>query len=227
MGKKAHRAAVGLCGRALEENMSSRSIGCCIFGIFFLCCVPVAAADAPSTQPAGPKDAFKQFAIDLWEGDSDDLANLCIAKQDDSRALVQEFQAIATAIRHLKAASAKKFGLDSVEMVMPQMATPDSVDGMMETDQADKALLSGFEAGSIQMVKSDGQWKLNMDWLRHSPELPSSGDYFKQLAQAIQRTADDISGGRLGSPQAAVEALRARQDGIPDGSAATEPTTQP
>jgi hypothetical protein len=207
--------------------MSSRAICCGIFCIIFFCGLPSAPADVPSTQPAGPKDVFKEYVLDLMQGNSDALADLCVAKTDDSRDLVHDFQAIATAIGHLRAASLKKFGPDSVEIVMPQMASPDSVDGMTEADQADGALLSGPEAGSVQMVKSDGHWKLNMDWLRHSPDFPTSGDYFKLLAQAIQRTADDINSGRLPSPQAAVEALRARQDGIPDSSAATEPTTQP
>jgi hypothetical protein len=170
---------------------------------------------------------FKEYLLDLTHGDADALPNLCVAKTDDSGDLVRDFQAIATAIGHLRIASAKKFGPDSIELVMPQMASPDSVDGMTETDQADAATLSGPEAGSIQMIKSDGHWKLNMDWLRHSPDLPPSGDYFKLLAQAIQRTADDIGSGRLDTTQAAIEALRARQDGIPDNSPTTQPTTQP
>jgi hypothetical protein len=192
-----------------------------------LCALARASADVPSTQPAGPKDAFREYLFDLSQGKSDALPDLCQATQPESRSLIQDFQSIATAISHLRAATAKKFGPDSVELIMPQMASPDSVDGMTETDQPDGVLLSGPEAGSIQMVKSDGHWKLNMDWLRQSPEFPSSGNYFKQLAGAIQRTADDINNGRLDSPPAAIEALRARQDGIPDSSPTTEPTTQP
>ncbi len=186
-----------------------------------------ALADVPSTQPAGPREAFKEYLQDLSQGKPDPLPDLCVARQDDSRSVVRDFQSIATAIGHLRAASAKKFGPDSIDMVMPQMAGPDSVDGMTETDKNDTALLSGAEAGSVQMINSDGHWKLDMDWLRHNPDFPASGDYFKLLAQAIQRTADDIDSGRLDSPQAAIEALRARQDGIPDSSPATQPTTQP
>jgi hypothetical protein len=207
--------------------MFSRAIGCGIFSVIFFCGLSSASADIPSTQPAGPKEVFKEYLFDLTHGDSEALPGLCAAKTDDSGALVRDFQAIATAIGHLRAASAKKFGPDAIEMVMPQMASPDSVDGMTESDQSDAALLSGPEAGTIQMIKSDGQWKLNMDWLRHSPDFPSSGDYFKLLAQAIQRTADDITSGRLDTAQAAIEALHARQDGIPDNSPTTEPTTQP
>jgi len=206
--------------------MSSRYLRYTFFCVFFFCCLPIAAADIPSTQPGGPKDAFKEIALDLTQGKSDELPSLGLAKQEDSRVLLRDLQAIATAIGHLRAASLKKFGPDSVELVMPQMASPDSVDGMTETDQPDAAILTGFEAGTIQMVKSGGQWKLDMDWLRHSPDFPVSGDYFKLLAHAIQRTADDINSGRLESPQAALDALRARQGGIPD-DATTEPTTQP
>jgi hypothetical protein len=210
-----------------RKQMSSRAIGCGIFSIILFGWLSSASADIPSTQPAGPKEVFKEYLFDLTHGDSEALPGLCEAKTDDSGALVRDFQAIATAIGHLRAASAKKFGPDSVEMVMPQMASPDSVDGMTETDQPDGALLSGPEAGSVQMVKSDGRWKLNIDWLRQSPEFSGSGDFLKKLAPVIQRTADDINDGRLNSPQAAVEALQAREAGIPDSSPTTQPTTQP
>jgi hypothetical protein len=196
----------------------------CIAIFLFL---PSALADVPSTQPAGPREVFKEYLSDLSQGKPDPLPDLCIAKQDDSRSLVQDFQAIAAAIGHLRAATTKKFGPDSVDMIMPQMAAPDSVDGMTETDKNDTAILSGPEAGQVQLINSDGHWKLDMDWLRHNPEFPASSDYFKLLAQAIQRTADDIGSGRLDTAQAAIEALRARQDGIPDNSPATQPTTQP
>jgi hypothetical protein len=196
----------------------------CIALLLFL---PSALADVPSTQPAGPREAFKEYLRDLSQGKPDGIPDLCIAKQDDSRYLVQDFQAIATAIGHLRDASTKKFGPDSVDMIMPQMAAPDSVDGMTETDKNDTAILSGPEAGQVQLINSDGHWRLDMDWLRHNPEFPASGDYFKLLAQAIQRTADDINNSRLDTPQAAIEALRARQDGIPDNTPATQPTAQP
>ncbi|HEY1922350.1 MAG TPA: hypothetical protein VGG44_06255 [Tepidisphaeraceae bacterium] len=207
--------------------MSSTKLIHRIICIAILFCAPSAMADNATTQPAGAKDTFKEYLRDLSQGKPDQLPDLCSARDDDSRAIVRDFQAIATAIGHLRAASAKKFGPDAVDMVMPQMALPDSADTMTETDKDGVALLSGPEAGSVQMISSDGHWKLDMDWLRHNPDFPSSADYFKLLAQAVQRTADDIDSGRLDTPQAAIEAMRARQDGIPDSSPATQPTTQP
>jgi hypothetical protein len=207
--------------------MSTKTFICRISCTAIFIFLPGALADVPSTQPAGPRETFKEYLRDLSQGKPDEIPNLCVAKQDDSRALVQDFQAIATAIGHLRAASAKKFGSDSVDMIMPQMAAPDSVDGMIETDRNDTAILSGPEAGQVELINTDGRWKMDMDWLRHNPDFPSSGDYFKLLARAIQRTADDITSSRLDTPQAAMEALRARQDGIPDSTPATQPTTQP
>jgi hypothetical protein len=205
----------------------SRRLGRHIFCLVLMCRLAGARADIASTQPdLGPKDAFRAFLLDLSQGRPADLADVCVTRQEDSRSVLRDFQTVATAIGHLRAAVAKRFGADAIDSVMPQMALPESVDDMTETDKPDEAMLNGAEAGTVRMVKTGGAWKVDLDWLRKSPDFPAWPPYFRQLAQVIQRTADDITRGRLDSASSALEALRARQDGIPDGPA-TEPTTQP
>jgi hypothetical protein len=195
---------------------------------FLFLWLPTGFADSPATQPVveGPKEAFKAFVIDLRKGDAKDLPGGCVATQDDSQALLHEFQSLATAIGDLRDAAAKKFGADAVESLMPDMSSPDDVDDMTETDAADHVELRG-EAGNVRLIKSDGRWKLDMDDLRHSPDIPANPHYFSEFAQGIHRTADDIRSGRIDSAASAAEAIRAREQAIDADAPATQPATQP
>lgn len=203
------------------------------FGFWGICCLvllcrlPGVLADVPATQPADPKDTFKTFVLDLSRGNSADLADLCVATRKDSISLLHDFQAVASAIESLRGAVGGKFGPGYVDSVLPQLPSADDLDDMTENVSGDRAELRGESIYPIQMVRSGRQWKIDLDWLAQSQDMPANPHWFGDLAQAIRRTAQDIAGGRLDSPQAAIEALRARQDGIPDGPAATEPTTQP
>jgi hypothetical protein len=46
------------------------------------------------------------------------------------------------------------------------------------------------------------------------------------MAEAMHKTAADISSGRLTTVDAATEAMAAREQAIPDNSPTTEPATQ-
>ncbi|HEX4055737.1 MAG TPA: hypothetical protein VHX86_15845 [Tepidisphaeraceae bacterium] len=198
-----------------------------VFCLVSLCRPPGVLADVPSTQPADPKDRFKTFMVDLSHGNSADLADLCVATRKDSLSMLHDFQAVASAIKSLRAAVEKKFGPGFVDSVLPQLPSADDLDDMTESINGDRAELRGESIYPVQMVRSQQRWKIDLDWLAQSPDMPANPHWYGDMAQAIRRTAEDISGGRLDSPQAAIEALRARQDGIPDGPAATEPTTHP
>lgn len=189
--------------------------------------MPTGLADVPSTQPADPKDTFKTFLLDLSHGNSADLADLCLATRKDSLSLLHDFQAVASAIESLRAAVGKKFGPGFVDGVLPALPSAEDLDDMTETINGDRAELQGESIYPVQMVRSGRRWKIDLDWLAQSPDMPANPHWFGDMALAIRRTAGDVAGGRLDSPQAAIEALRARQDGISDSPAATEPTTQP
>src|SRR5208282_1089790 len=70
---------------------------------------PIASADPPGTQPPlTPTDVFRSFLLDIQLGDAADLPNLCSARQDESRALLRDFEAVASAMGSLRAAATNK-----------------------------------------------------------------------------------------------------------------------
>jgi len=87
--------------------------------------------------------------------------------------------------------------------------------------------LSGESVNSMHMIRSNEGWKIDLDWLSHSDDMPANRHWYGQMAQAIGRTAADVADGRLTSTQAALEALLARQNAIPEDNATTGPSTQP
>jgi len=210
-----------------KQSFSIRLAGRCIAGVFLFLALAQAFADSPTTQgsPQSPKQVFKIFLFELRKGDARDLPDACSARQADSQALLRDFQSVATAIGELRDAAGKKFGSDEVESVIPDMFSSADVDDMTETDTGDHAELHGDD--TVPLVKSaDGQWKLDIDALRHGPDIPANVHFMAELAQALHRTAADINSGKLDSAGAAAEAIQAREQAIDQDAPATQPATQ-
>ena len=68
---------------------------------------------------------------------------------------------------------------------------------------------------------------MDLDWMVNSEDMPGNPRWFGLLAQAIRRTGDDITSGRLATVEAASMAMQARQQAIPDSTPSTGPSTQP
>jgi len=192
--------------------------------------LPIALADAPATQPsgggaAGPTDVFRDFLLDIQRGNSADVARVCSARGEDSRALVRDFQAVASAMESLRNAVTRKFGPDAVDSVLPPLPTLNDLDDVTQTIAGDRAQLGGGSIWPVQMIRSQGVWQLDVDALIHSDQMPENVHWFAAMAQAIHRTSDDVVAGRLTTPGAAAEAMTAREQAIPDVST-TQPASQ-
>lgn len=183
-------------------------------------------ADGASSQPSGPTDAFRSFLLDIQQGNSADIATLCLARSPDSQSLLRDFQDMASAMAYLRTAVTKKFGADAVDSVLPELPTLGELDDVTETITGDRADLTGATIWPMRLRNVKGKWKLDLDWLARSEDMPQNPRWFAAMAQAIRRTADDIAGGRLTTPGAAIEVIHARQQAIPD-TTPSQPTTQP
>jgi hypothetical protein len=186
-----------------------------------------ALAESPATRPADPKDVFRTFLLDLEHGNPRELAGLCVADTKESADLLGDFQAVADAVGELRVVVSQKFGAKFADSVLPRLPSADDVEDMDENINGDRAALSGESVSSVQLMRTGSGWKIDLDWLVRSPDMPANPRWYAEMAQVIRRTAGDIASGRLDSPQAAIEALRARENGIPDDSPATEPTSRP
>jgi hypothetical protein len=191
----------------------------CSAALIFLAWLPIARADAPATRPA---DVFTEFLLDIQRGNSADVARVCSAGGEDAKALVRDFQAVASAMEYLRTAVTRKFGPDAVDSVLPPLPTLNDLDDVTETIMGDRAQLGGGSIWPVRMIRTQGIWQLDVDAVIHSDEMPENVHWFSALAQAMRRTADDITAGRLTTPVAAAEAMAAREQAIPD-----VPTTQP
>jgi hypothetical protein len=193
-----------------------------------LCCVPIVRGDAATSQPAGgPTEAFRSFLVDIQRGNSGDLAKLCIANGEDSKLLLRDFQELAGAMGYLRTVVTAKFGGDAVGTVLPELPTLEDLDDAKETVVGDRAELSGESVWPIHLIKIQGRWELDLDWLAKSEDMPGNRRWFGLLAKAILRTGDDIASGRLGTVEAASMAMQAREQTIPDSDPSTEPSTRP
>jgi hypothetical protein len=200
--------------------------------LVFLAWLPIALAGAPAAQPlggaaAGPTDVFRGFLQDIQRGNSADLARVCSAHGEDAKALVRDFQAVASAMEYLRTTVTRKFGPDAVDSVLPPLPTLNDLDEVTETITGDRAQLGGGSIWPVQMIRTEGVWRLDVDALIHSDEMPENVHWFAAMAQAIRRTADDVAAGRLATAAMAAEAMLARQQAIPDNPSTTEPATQP
>jgi hypothetical protein len=170
---------------------------------------------------------FREFLRDIQRGNSADIAGVCSARGEDARGLVKDFQAVASALEYLRTAVTRKFGPEAVDSVLPPLPTLGDLDDVTETVTGDRAQLAGGGVWPVQMVRSQGSWKLDVDAIIQSDEMPGNVHWFAAMAQAIHRTADDIAAGRLTTAALAAEAMQARQQAIPDDAPTTIPATEP
>jgi hypothetical protein len=196
--------------------------------LVLLCFVSIAPADAPTSEPAGmATDAFRSFLLDIQQGNSADLAKLCIAHGDDAQTLLRDFQSLASAMGYLRTTIVAKWGADSVGSILPALPSLSDLDDVTETVNGDHAELSGDTVLPVHLVKVAGRWEIDLDWLAQSDDMPGNPHWFGQMAQAVRRTGDDIAGGRLTTPEAAALAMQAREAAIPDSAPTTQPATRP
>lgn len=167
------------------------------------------------------------FLLDIQQGNSTDLPGLCSASQADSRRLQQDLQSVSSAMSELRKAVTAKFGADAVDSVLPPLPSMGDLDDITETITGDRAQLGGGNVWPMQFIRIAGQWKLDLDWLAHSDDMPQNPRWFAGMAQAIHRTASDVTTGRLTTASAATEAMLAREQAIPDTAPSTEPSTKP
>ena len=155
--------------------------------------------DAPTSQPAGgATDAFRSFLLDIQQGNPADLAKLCTANGEDARTLFHDFQALASAMRYLRTAVTAKFGADAVDAVLPALPTLTDLDDVNEKVTGDRAELSGESVWPIHLMKIQGRWELDLDWLARSEDMPGNPHWFGLMAQAVRRTGDDVGIGQAG-----------------------------
>jgi len=188
----------------------------------------VVLADGPASQPSGmATDAFRGFLLDIQQGNSADLPKVCVARAENSRALLHDFQELASAMGYLRKTVTAKWGADSVNAVLPALPAMGDVDDITETISGDRAELSGESVLPVHLVRIQGRWELDLDWLTGSEDMPSNARWFGMMAVAIRRTGDDIASGKLGTVEAATLAMQAREQAIPDSSDSTQPSTEP
>ena len=188
----------------------------------------VSAADVPASQPAAdPAEVFRTFMLAIETGKASTLPGICSARDAQSQALVRDFQAVAMSLDELRKMATTKFGADAAEAILPTLPSAGDLEEVDEKITGDRALIEGPAVWSMQMIRIDGQWKLDVDWLIHSDSMTQNVHWFGAMADAMHKTAADISSGRLTTVDAATEAMAAREQAIPDFSPTTQPATQP
>ena len=199
-----------------------------VASLIVMCLVNILRGDAPASQPSGAAtDAFRSFLVDIQQGNSGDLARLCIANGEDSRLLLKDFQELASAMGYLRTVVTAKFGADAVDSVLPALPTLADLDDVNEVVMGDRAELKGDSVWPIHLIKIQGRWELDLDWLARSEDMPGNRRWFALLAKAILRTGDDVASGRLGTVEAASMAMQAREQTIPDSGPSGEPSMGP
>lgn len=197
-------------------------------GLLLLGMVSSATADAPSTQPApDAAEVFRTFLLDIETGKAAPLSSICSAHDADAKALVGDFQSVASSMDELRKVATAKFGADAAEAILPTLPSAGDLEDISETITGDRAQIEGPDVWPVQMVRTNGVWKVDVDWLIHSDSMTQNVRWFGAMAQAMHKTAADISAGRLATADAATEAMAAREQAIPDISSTTEPATQP
>ncbi len=195
--------------------------------VFVLAAGAVAWAGGPATQPApDPAEVFRTFLMDIETGKGAAVPAVCQAQDPDAQALVRDFQAVATSMQELREAATIKFGPDAAEAILPSLPTAGDMEDINQTITGDHAQIEGPDVWPVQMVRVGGQWKLDVDWLVHSDNVAPNAHWFGAMAEAMHKTAADINSGRLGTADAATEAMTVREQAIPD-TAATQPATGP
>jgi hypothetical protein len=143
----------------------------------------------------------------------------------EAKSLLHDFVSVASAMGALRSVATKKFGADAAEGVLPTLPSLSDLDDATEAIHGDQAQVAADTVWPMHLLRSGGNWLLDLDWLIHSDDMPGNPHWFADMAKAIRRTADDISAGKLPTPDAAVAAMQAREQAIPED--ATQPTTQP
>lgn len=202
-------------------------------------CYRAFAAD-PATQPPATTDSsgeaidvFRSFLLDIQSGNAADIASICSARDAQARGLMEDFQAVASAMAYLRSKATEKFGASAAEAVLPALPSLTDLDDATEKFDGDTAEVSGGAIWPVRLIRTRGVWKLDLDWLERSDDMPANPHWFGEMARAIRRTGDDIASGRLATAQSAATAMQAREQGIPDERAtldsapSTEPSTRP
>jgi len=157
--------------------------------LVLLCCVAVVLGDAPTSQSAGAAtDAFRSFLLDIQEGNPADLAKLCIARGVPAQSLLRDFMDLASAMGYLRSTVIAKFGPDAVDSVLPPLPTLGDLDVVKETVNGDRAELSGESVWPIHLIRIQGRWELDLDWLAQSDDMPVNPRWFGLMAKAIRGT---------------------------------------
>ena len=169
----------------------------------------------------GPKDVFLSFVYAMVDGQPDAIAPACVASDDDARQIVKEIETMTKATAALKKAMAARFGpAEAGDLVF--FASPDELDKLQPTINGDKAELRGDQIASIQLLRANGQWKIDIAALRRDALPEDAHGYFAAQTKAITRTTEDLAAGKFLSADIAREALAVRQMAWEN-----QPTTQP
>jgi hypothetical protein len=191
-------------------------------GFFFaLSAIAQISATQPSTEPMGPKDVFLGFVSAMIDGQPDAIAPACVASDADAQQIVKEIERMTQATATLRKAMAARFGpAESGDLVF--FASPEELDKLQPTIDGNKAVLHGDQIESIELLRVDGQWKIDVAALRRDALPDDPHGYFAAQTRAISRTTDDVLAGKFLSADIAREALAARQMEWEN-----QPTTQP
>jgi hypothetical protein len=175
----------------------------------------------PSTEPMGPKDVFLSFVSAMIDGQADAIAPACVASDADAQQIVKEIEHMTEATAALRKAMASRFGpAESGDLVF--FASPEELDKLQPTIDGDKAVLHGDQIDTIELVRVDEQWKIDVAALRRDALPDDPHGYFAAQTQAISRTTQDVLAGKFLSADLAREALAVRQMAWEN-----QPTTQP
>ena len=164
--------------------------------------------------------------MDIGQGNAPDLASICVAHNAAGKKLAEDFVALAGAMYYLRGQANAKWGARAGDAVEPQLPTLDDLADATETIDGDSAQVIGTSVWPIHLIRIHGRWRIDVDWLSQSDDMPANPRWFGEMARAVRRTGEDIASGRLGTVEAASEAMAAREQAIPD-TAATQPTTEP
>jgi protein O-mannosyl-transferase len=157
------------------------------------------------------RQAAVDFAQAIESGDMKRVHEVAVGS-DDKFNWVSTFSGWTVAYKHYQEASARKFGKDAHFFVETSDKMVNQVEDAEEKIDGDKATLTckTGNAQSIQVIKTNGAWKVDIDALWKDVDTAQSVSRVKLMADIYDEMTRDVDAGKFKTAQDAQTELKGR-----------------
>jgi hypothetical protein len=186
---------------------------------------PASSSQGASPDLSTPESAATAFATALDSGDAAGARAASVGTEQNQQ-VIDKMASVAGAMRALHDAAAAKFGdAAAAQLIVQQPASVrDSIKGAVVKVTGDAATLTPANSSdtALHLVKTGGQWKVDIAALTRGQNVASAIPMFDTIARAANDTAMEI---RAGSIKSVTQARQAMAERLAPLKAATTTTT--